>query len=48
MDVDPSFLHLLDLSVMQMGGYPLEKNDLSKDAWMVLGIISEEREALRR
>jgi len=33
--------HILNLRFLVLAGYPFEKNDLSYEEWMDLGIINE-------
>ncbi len=40
-DVHPWALHLIDLRRLKKAGYPFDKNDLSYDEWMDLGLLNE-------
>lgn len=46
-DVPPIVESCLLLELMMRGGCPVERDDLEPAQWIVLGIIAEEREALR-
>lgn len=46
-DVPPIVESCLLFEVLLRGGYPFARNDLSLDQWFVLGVLAEEREALR-
>ena len=42
--VDSEFFALLQIELLQRGGYPFGPNDLDPDTWMCLGVLAEERE----
>ena len=39
--------HIWYLFLLQRGGYPFEKNDLSVEEWIDLGIVREHFEAMK-
>lgn len=38
----PWFLHMWFLYSLQAGGYPLDKDDLTIEEWMDLGVLKKE------
>ena len=40
-DIHPWTIHLIDLWRLQKAGYPFEKNDLSYQEWIDLGIANQ-------
>ncbi len=40
--MDSATTRLLDAHLVQRGGYPFAKDDLSHEEWMALGVIAEE------
>jgi len=48
-DYEPSewFNHIWFLYMLQRAGYPFNKNDLTLEEWIDLGILKEELESLK-
>lgn len=45
-EVHPWVAHLFSVYSLQQAGYPFDKNDLSMEEWMALGVINQEVKAL--
>jgi hypothetical protein len=42
--MDHDMDRLVELNMLVRGGYPFEKNDMSRDEWIAMAILNEERE----